>query len=203
MIALFYFIFLINIVLAFFMVFIEHKRLHRVAIWLFVFSILPIIGFILYVLLGVGVFNRNKKFLATNVFNGINKTTGDYILIHDSARVLLSSKVVDNIIEMKDKYDAILTYSKVKDTIKENKNNKLVTLNRESLIAASTPQCGKRDLLLDAYNKAKADKISFTDDISVIERYYPNVEIGLVEANEENFKVTTPLDYKILKELIK
>ena len=138
-----------------------------------------------------------------SVYNGINIATGDYILVHDSARVLLSSNTVDNIIEMSNKYDAILTYSKVKDTIKENNNGKLTTLHRDKLIAASTPQCAKRELLVDAYAKAKKDNKTFTDDISIIEYYYPNIEVGLVEANEENFKVTTPLDFKILKELIK
>lgn len=138
-----------------------------------------------------------------SVFNGLSAATGDYVLIHDSARVMLANSVVDNIVNMANKYDAILTYSNVKDTIKVVDNNKLTTLNRNNLIAASTPQCGKKELLVDAYTKAKKEGKSFTDDISVIEYYYPNTNIGLVLANEENFKVTTPLDYKILKELLK
>lgn len=138
-----------------------------------------------------------------SVFNGLNKCSGDYVLIHDSARVLLSKNTVDEIIEKIGKFDAILTYNNVKDTIKEKKEGKLITLKRENLIAASTPQCGKKDLLLDAYKKAFKDKLIFTDDISIIEYYYPDIEIGLVLDNEENFKVTTPFDYKMIKELIK
>ncbi len=138
-----------------------------------------------------------------SVFNGLKATTGDYVLIHDSARVLIDANTIDNIIDMSNKYDAILTYHKVKDTIKEIKDNKLITLNRDNLIAASTPQCGKRLLLLDSYTKAFNDKKVFTDDISLIEYYYPNIEIGLVLSNEESFKVTTPMDYTLLKELIK
>ena len=138
-----------------------------------------------------------------SVFNGLNKCNGDYVLIHDSARVLLNDETINNILNQIDKYDAILTYSNVKDTIKINDGGKLSTLNRDKLIAASTPQCGKKELLLDAYNKAFNDNKTFTDDISVIEYYYPNTEIGLVLQNEENFKVTTPLDYKIIKEIIK
>lgn len=138
-----------------------------------------------------------------SVLNGLKICSGEYVLIHDSARVLLSSKVIDNILIKKDEFDALLTYSKVKDTIKLNENNKLTTLNRNNLIAASTPQCGKKELLLDVYNKALNDNLKFTDDISLIEYYYPNIRIGLIEANEENFKVTTPFDYKLLKELLK
>lgn len=138
-----------------------------------------------------------------SVYNGLLQCSGDFVLIHDSARVLLSKDVVDKIVNLKDSYDAILTYSKVKDTIKEIRDGKLVTLNRDNLIAASTPQCGKLEYLKNAYQLAKKDNKIFTDDISLIEYYYPNIKIGLVEANEENFKVTTPVDYKILKELIK
>ena len=138
-----------------------------------------------------------------SVFNGLKKCSSDYVLIHDSARVLLSKDTVLSIVDNINKYDAILTYNKVKDTIKENNGGKLTTLKRDNLIAASTPQCGKKDLLLDVYIKGFNDKLIFTDDISLIEYYYPNVKIGLIEANEENFKVTTPLDYKIIKELIK
>lgn len=138
-----------------------------------------------------------------SVFNGLKLCNGDYVLIHDSARVLLSKDVVDEILNKKNEFDAILTYNKVKDTIKEIKNGKLSTLNRDNLIAASTPQCGKKDLLLDVYKKAFNDKLSFTDDMSLIEYYYPNINIGLVLGNEENFKVTTPFDYSMLKELIK
>jgi len=146
----------------------------------------------------IGGKERNES-----VANGLLLTTGDYIMIHDSARVLLSSEVIDKIIEATSSYDAILTYFKVKDTIKEIKDNKLVTLNRDNLIAASTPQCAKRELLINAYNKAKDSNIKFTDDMSLIEYYYPNVEIGLVLANDEDFKVTTQFDYKVLKELLK
>ncbi len=138
-----------------------------------------------------------------SVFNGLNKCNGDYVLIHDSSRVLLDSNTLDNILKITNDYDAILTYSNVKDTIKIKDNDKLITLDRNDLIAASTPQCGKKELLLDAYTKAFKDNKSFTDDISVIEYYYPNTKIGLVLQNEENFKVTTPIDYKIIKEITK
>lgn len=57
----FFFINLINIILIIFMVFVEHKRLHRVAIWLLIFSLLPIVGFLLYLIFGIGLPFRRKK----------------------------------------------------------------------------------------------------------------------------------------------
>ena len=65
MIALFFSVLFVNVVLMFFMIFFQQKRPHRIFIWLLVFFALPIIGFLLYILFGVGVFNRKKKLSQT------------------------------------------------------------------------------------------------------------------------------------------
>ncbi|MCR5350354.1 MAG: 2-C-methyl-D-erythritol 4-phosphate cytidylyltransferase [Acholeplasmatales bacterium] len=137
-----------------------------------------------------------------SVYNGLKEVTGDYVLIHDAARPLLDKKVVDEIISKKDNSDCILTYLPVKNTIKEINDNKLNTLNRNKLISAVTPQCGKAKLFKDAYSKAINSNLEFTDDVSIIEHYYNDAKIDLVLANEEVFKVTTMLDYKLLKAIL-
>ena len=35
-----------------------------------------------------------------------------------------------------------------------------------------------------------------------IEKYYPNLKINYILSNEENFKITTPLDYEIAKIIV-
>jgi 2-C-methyl-D-erythritol 4-phosphate cytidylyltransferase len=37
--------------------------------------------------------------------------------------------------------------------------------------------------------------------MSLIEKYHPEIEINLVKADEEIYKVTTPKDYEIAKEI--
>ncbi|MGN1208464.1 MAG: phospholipase D-like domain-containing protein, partial [Christensenellales bacterium] len=59
--ALFLCLFLINLLLVLFMIFCEQKRPFRVLIWLVLFLLLPIIGFVLYAFFGVGVIKRSKK----------------------------------------------------------------------------------------------------------------------------------------------
>lgn len=137
-----------------------------------------------------------------SVYNGLKLSTGDYVLIHDAARALISRDCISNIISNIDNNKAILTYLPVKDTIKEKRNDNLITLNRASLVAAATPQCASREILLTAYERAKTDNLYFTDDIALIEKYYPNIKIDLIEANEEDFKITTPLDYQLAKLLV-
>ena len=131
-----------------------------------------------------------------SVLNGIRETTGDYILIHDAARPFISDKLIEDIEKNKKDNRCILSYLDVVDTIKEN-GNRLKTLDRSKLIKAVTPQAGPRMLLLNAYSKALIENKHFTDDVSVVEHYFPNVKIDLVKANQEIFKVTTPFDLKI------
>lgn len=137
-----------------------------------------------------------------SVYNGLKLSTGDYVLIHDAARALISKECINKIISNIDNNKAILTYLSVKDTIKEKKDDKLITLNREALVAAATPQCASREILLNAYEKAKSDNLHFTDDVALIEKYYPNIKIDLIEANPEDFKITNQLDYQLAKLLV-
>lgn len=131
-----------------------------------------------------------------SVLNGIRETTGDYILIHDAARPFISDSLINEIENKKSENRCILTYLPVKDTIKEIGSN-LKTLDRTKLISATTPQCGPRLLLLNAYSKALIENKHFTDDISLVEYYFPKVIIDLVKADDEIFKITTKMDLKL------
>ena len=132
-----------------------------------------------------------------SVYNGLKVATGDYIMIHDAARMFIDKDLIHEILATSLEEAPILTYTKVKDTIKALEDKKLNTLNRDSLIAAATPQCAKRSLFLDVYEKAFQEGYSGTDDISLIEKYYKDMEIKLVLAKDTIFKVTTKLDYDL------
>ena len=136
---------------------------------------------------------------AMSVKNGLDAVTGDYVLIHDSARAFINSNTIDEILNKKDLNKAILTYLDVKDTIKIKDNDKYKTLNRNDLIAAVTPQCASLKNFKYAYKMAFNDNYLSTDDISLIEKYLPNIEINYIKANDEDFKITTKLDYELAK----
>ena len=133
-----------------------------------------------------------------SVLNGLKEATGDYVFIHDGARPFIASRVIKNIIANVPKDEAALCYLPVKDTIKVN-DKSLTTLDRSKLIAAVTPQCGPRRVLLDSYIKGINEGISFTDDMSLLEIYHKECRINLIPANEEVFKITTSLDYTLAK----
>ena len=73
-------------------------------------------------------------------------------------------------------------------------------VSRETLRAVQTPQVFDLDLLRGALEKADKDGAAVTDDCSAVERL--GLKIRLVEGEERNLKVTTPMDLKIAEMLL-
>ena len=74
------------------------------------------------------------------------------------------------------------------------------TPDRSTLQAVQTPQVFDIDLLRGALKKAKLDGAAVTDDCSAVELMGMSVKI--VEGDERNLKVTTPMDLKIAELLL-
>ena len=89
----------------------------------------------------------------------------------------------------------------MKDTIKVVKGGIVSeTPNRSTLQAVQTPQVFDLDLLRGALKKAAEEEADITDDCAAVERLGMSVKI--VEGDERNIKVTTPLDLKIAELLL-
>ena len=135
-----------------------------------------------------------------SVSNGLNALSAKVKLaaIHDGARPLVSFEVIDRTVRAAGSYGAAAPAIPVKDTIKETTGGLAVsTPDRSALRAVQTPQVFDFDLLRGALKKAKADKLEITDDCSAVENM--GFKIKLVEGDERNIKITTPLDLKIAK----
>ena len=75
-----------------------------------------------------------------------------------------------------------------------------IRVSRSTLQAVQTPQVFDIDLLRGALKKAKLDGAAVTDDCSAVELMGMSVKI--VEGDERNLKVTTPMDLKIAELLL-
>ena len=116
--------------------------------------------------------------------------------VHDGARPLVSWQLIDRVVRAANTYGAAAPAVPVKDTIKVVEGRVVKsTPDRASLYAVQTPQVFDFDLLRGALAKAKADNANITDDCSAVERIGFSVKI--VEGDERNLKVTTPLDLRI------
>ena len=138
-----------------------------------------------------------------SVWLGLNALSKDVKLaaIHDGARPLITNAVIDRTVRAAHTYGAAAPAVPVKDTIKVVKSGLVMaTPDRANLRAVQTPQVFDFDLLRGALKKAEEENASFTDDCSAVERMGMSVKI--VEGDERNLKVTTPLDLKIAEMLL-
>lgn len=138
-----------------------------------------------------------------SVWNGLNTLSSDVKLaaIHDGARPLITQAVIDRTIRAAHTYGAAAPAVPVKDTVKVVTGGVVAsTPDRSTLQAVQTPQVFDFDLLRGALKKAEKENASLTDDCSAVERMGMSVKI--VEGDERNLKVTTPMDLKIAELLL-
>lgn len=121
--------------------------------------------------------------------------------VHDGARPLVTWQLIDRVVRAANTYGAAAPAIPVKDTVKVVRGGVVErTPDRSALRAVQTPQVFDFDLLRGALKKAEADGAQVTDDCSAVERMGMSVKI--VEGDERNLKVTTPLDLKIAELLL-
>jgi 2-C-methyl-D-erythritol 4-phosphate cytidylyltransferase len=119
----------------------------------------------------------------------------DIVLIHDAVRPFVTSSLIERLLNGIANFDGVIPGIKVKDTLKESDENGVVlhTLNRDKIFAIQTPQAFKTQILAESYSKAINDGKIFTDDSGVAE--FAGFKIKIVEGEEINIKITTPLDF--------
>ena len=121
--------------------------------------------------------------------------------VHDGARPLVTWQVIDRAIRAANTYGAAAPAVPVKDTVKVVEGRVVKsTPDRSTLFAVQTPQVFDFDILRGALKKAEQDGAQVTDDCSAVERMGMSVKI--VEGDERNIKVTTPMDLKIAEMLL-
>ena len=123
------------------------------------------------------------------------------VAVQDGARPLITHAVIDRTVRAAHTYGAAAPAVPVKDTIKVVTGGVVSsTPDRSTLRAVQTPQVFDLDLLKGALKKAKEDGAEVTDDCSAVERL--GMSIKIVEGDEKNIKITTPMDLSIAKLLM-
>lgn len=118
-----------------------------------------------------------------SVRNAIESCESENVLIHDGARIFVTSEVIKNVEDAIEKHNAVVACVSVVDSIK-NSNGK--NIERSDLYIAQTPQAVKRSLYLDCVSE------ECSDDVSVLEKC--GYDVCIVEGNYENIKITTSND---------
>ncbi|SFG50494.1 IspD/TarI family cytidylyltransferase [Oribacterium sp. WCC10] len=137
-------------------------------------------------------------------FSAMQTFSEPIVLIHDCARPMVNSAIIDDAIRYAFKYHAAVIGMPVKDTIKIIDDEHFVksTPERSSVWLMETPQSFDFSLIYGAYSKLIAQEkegrlmIPVTDDAMVVESF-SGARVRVVAGTYENIKVTTPEDVKI------
>jgi 2-C-methyl-D-erythritol 4-phosphate cytidylyltransferase len=139
-----------------------------------------------------------------SVYNGLQKSAlhMDWICVHDSARPFIDNSLVHRVIDAAVEVGAATAGMPLKFTVKESDSENLVkyTLDRNNLWEIQTPQVIRTDLLHAAFNYVNQNRLTVTDDVSLVELI--GMPVKLVKGNDINFKITTPQDLVVAEQLL-
>ena len=128
----------------------------------------------------------------------LNFCTGEYIMVHDGVRPLVSHETIHRCIEGLNHSKSVIPVLAVKDSLRVLTKDGSAMVDRNDYKLVHTPQCFKSDVLKKAYETNYHE--GMTDDASVVGLM--GIEPLLVKSNEENIKITTKGDLVIASSLL-
>lgn len=123
----------------------------------------------------------------------------DYVVIHDAVRPFVSEAILEKNVEAVMKYGAVNTCIPSPDAINFVKGTESCEIfPRGQCLLGQTPQSFAYGLILEAHEKTH--ETNAIDDCYLVQSLgHP---IHVVMGEEENFKITTPLDLEFARSLI-
>ena len=152
-----------------------------------------------------GGFNRqDSSFLALDYIKKHEEDTSLInVIIHDAARPLLTTKVLDSVINKLKTSEAVTTYYPIFDSICTSKDLKIIDgyRTRTETFSIQTPQGFNFNLLYDSHLSAINEKWPNINDDSVLVKKNGH-DVNLVLGDRLNFKITTIDDLFMVKRII-
>lgn len=132
-----------------------------------------------------------------SVTRALNEVKNEFVIVHDGARPLITSGVINQVMNLVESKDAVTVVTKTTDTIKEvDSEGKVIrTIDRSKLYNTQTPQAFRTSLIKEAHKKF-ANK-TFTDDSSMIEEF--GIPVYIVIGSYTNIKITTKNDLELVQ----
>ena len=141
------------------------------------------------------------------IIEEINRDYGanedDIIVTHDAVRPFVTLRILEENIEMAEKYGACDTVICATDTIVRSENGKEISdiPDRRFMYQGQTPQSFKVKMLKDLYAQlTESEKKILTDACKIC--VIKNVPVKLVMGENLNMKITTVNDYQIAKVIV-
>ncbi len=142
-------------------------------------------------------FGGNTRY--DSVKNGLTFIEDEIIVgIHDAVRPLVSKKTLERCYGVAENEASGIPVLEIDETVRKiGPDGNSTHLDRSVLRKVQTPQVFRSEMIKEAY-KQPFDP-AFTDDASVFQSLYGKVT--LVRGNQENIKITTPIDLQMARAL--
>ena len=120
----------------------------------------------------------------------------DLVAVHDAVRPFVSPDQIAAAIAAAAETGAAILGILTVDTVKQVARTRIIgTIPRDRIVLAQTPQIFRFEILRQAFDKARDDGFSGTDEASLVEHL--GVEVTVVPGSERNIKITTPADLEL------
>ena len=120
------------------------------------------------------------------------------IAVHDAVRPLATKKLIRRLALAAEEAEAVIPVVAPHDSIRRVEGESSHIVDRSLLRMVQTPQFFQAKVLRKAYSQTFSPL--FTDDASVVEA--AGHKITLTEGEEQNIKITTPIDLTIAEAII-
>ena len=134
-----------------------------------------------------------------SVKNGLKLVKEESIIfVHDGVRCLVTRELIHRCYEQAVDTGTAIPAITSKDSIRLMNEDSNDAFDRNKVMLIQTPQTFHSKILLPAYQIDYKDK--FTDEATVVEAY--GLKVSLVEGEENNIKITRPIDLLIAESII-
>jgi len=134
---------------------------------------------------------------------GIEAARGEYVLVHDAARPLVSPELIRRVLKAAEEHGAAVPVFPVVDTVRyvdERGFLRPEDVPRAGLVRIQTPQGFRRELLLSALEHAERQGLPLTDDASAVLAL--GKPVAAVPGDPRNLKITHPEDLALAESLL-
>jgi 2-C-methyl-D-erythritol 4-phosphate cytidylyltransferase len=134
-----------------------------------------------------------------SVKNGLTLVEKESIVfVHDGVRCLLSTALIHRCYQGAVETGSAIPVITSKDSVRLLTEDGNDALDRNKVMLVQTPQTFHSKILLPAFQIDYKDK--FTDEATVVEAY--GLKVSLVEGEENNIKITRPVDLMIAESIL-
>jgi 2-C-methyl-D-erythritol 4-phosphate cytidylyltransferase len=136
-----------------------------------------------------------------SVKNGLQLIKEESIIfVHDAVRCLVTADLIKRCYEHALKMGSAVPVVRANDSVRmlddEHNDNEIV--DRDRIVLVQTPQTFHSKILLPAFEIDYKER--FTDEATVVESF--GLKISLVEGDENNIKITKPIDLLIAEAVL-